>query len=699
MEGLREFFPEERIRDSGADETHRTPPKPREDAPALRPNVPPTVLPLEVAQVRWFFRDPDLSEDWMPFCEHDSEQLELEYRFQTRQPVAVRGNMFDVDISELKMRPACHVDEPLAVLRGSWFHASGSPCEMELAVEIEELHQSLVWYKPSSTPEAGATRQDTPTTARKRTMPLHTQLVREKYNVYWYAEDDVRIRTRTTLMSFSSSEQAVHRGFHKLDESTPGLCRCGFVTHLVFVCHGIGQSMILAPEDHINRATSIMRKRVEEKLSSDKLVNPNLRNGQSLVEFIPLDWRSELPIDTQTILDITPELLEAARGILNATVLDVMYFTSPRYRQTIIDHLTMRITTAYANFLQRHPYFEEQGGLVSMIGHSLGGVLLYEILAHQDVAIPLSDDQDLRDEMEIQILEAQIQCVQQRMARRRNEEPPSPFLVPPSAHNVLFREIPFQVNALFTFGSPIAVFLALKGASSDPTSGVHGEHKLLPMQVRYYNIFHANDPVAYRMEPLVFPREQLQPPMPIKTVVEEEKAPQKTLASRMSEFASMFLSRATPAKAAAEAEDGAAAAAADDASSVASSETIKSPTDADKGRIDFVLDPGPSFEALNFLSSRDSTFQLLRQLYLAHTAHSCYWSNNDVAEFIARRLDAPLPAVDDDMDDVFEDEVAANQARARAARRELWTRHHRRVSQGLRSLLHSLSAPPEDMME
>lgn len=63
-------------------------------------------------------------------------------------------------------------------------------------------------------------------------------------------------------------------------------------------------------------------------------------------------------------------------------------------------------------------------------------------------------------------------------------------------------KIEFKVENIFTFGSPLGVFLALRGIR--PANTGSREH-ILPKEVfkNYFNIFHPSDPIAYRLEPLI----------------------------------------------------------------------------------------------------------------------------------------------------------------------------------------------------
>ncbi len=68
-------------------------------------------------------------------------------------------------------------------------------------------------------------------------------------------------------------------------------------------------------------------------------------------------------------------------------------------------------------------------------------------------------------------------------------------------------ELEFEVRCFFALGSPLGMFLTIKGNSF----GVPGVSK--PNCVSFFNIFHPKDPIAYRLEPLIAKRLAKMPPM------------------------------------------------------------------------------------------------------------------------------------------------------------------------------------------
>ncbi|KAL0182366.1 hypothetical protein M9458_021741, partial [Cirrhinus mrigala] len=56
------------------------------------------------------------------------------------------------------------------------------------------------------------------------------------------------------------------------------------------------------------------------------------------------------------------------RQFSNDTVLDLFFYNSATYCQTIVDTVASEINRLHSLFLQRHPHFT---GHVSLVGHSL----------------------------------------------------------------------------------------------------------------------------------------------------------------------------------------------------------------------------------------------------------------------------------------------------------------------------------------
>lgn len=107
---------------------------------------------------------------------------------------------------------------------------------------------------------------------------------------------------------------------------------------------------------------------------------PDLDAGNQRVEFLPVEWRTSLRLDGDTVDSITPTNMRGLRTLLNSSAMDILYYTSPLYRSEITHGLQSELNRLYSMFCARHPYFEANGGRVSIIAHSLGSVITYDII-------------------------------------------------------------------------------------------------------------------------------------------------------------------------------------------------------------------------------------------------------------------------------------------------------------------------------
>eukprot|EP00913_Durusdinium_trenchii_P010187 g9549.t4 len=144
----------------------------------------------------------------------------------------------------------------------------------------------------------------------------------------------------------------------------------------------------------------------------------------------------------QQLSSITLPSLSAVRDFANLSLVDGLAFMQERSK--VIAATSASIERTVARFKdgwqECHPQFK---GQIFLLGHSLGGVISWDIIKE--------------------------------------------------------KRLSFTPSALFTLGSPLGVFL-------HTASGVQGKPSMDELgKVRFFNIFHPLDPVAYRMEPLLWP--------------------------------------------------------------------------------------------------------------------------------------------------------------------------------------------------
>ncbi|XP_068313537.1 phospholipase SGR2-like isoform X4 [Pyrus communis] len=160
------------------------------------------------------------------------------------------------------------------------------------------------------------------------------------------------------------------------EEERDDYCSQVPVRHLVFMVHGIGQR--LENSNLVDDVASFHR--ITASLAETHLTS-HQRDSQRVL-FIPCQWRKGLKLSGETAVEkCTLDGVKGLRVMLSATVHDVLYYMSPIYCQDIIDAVSNQLNRLYLKFLRRNPGYD---GKVSIFGHSLGSVLSYDILCHQE---------------------------------------------------------------------------------------------------------------------------------------------------------------------------------------------------------------------------------------------------------------------------------------------------------------------------
>ncbi|KAK2538998.1 Ddhd1 [Columba guinea] len=474
------------------------------------------VRELGAEEVRWFYRED--RKTWKPFIGYDSLRIELAYRAlgaggpaepregeaaaAAVEPVCVRSGLYEVDVVNAESYPVYwNETEKIPVMRGQWFiDGTWQPLEEEESNLIEQEH--LKCFKGQQLQESFDVEVSKPVDGKEA---IHS-LKLSRNHVDWHSVDEVYLysdattskiaRTVTQKLGFSkasSSGTRLHRGYVEeatLEDKPPQ------TSHIVFVVHGIGQKM---DQGRIIKNTAMLRdtvRRVEEKYFS---------NLATHVEFLPVEWRSKLTLDGDTVDSITPDKVRSIRDMLNSSAMDIMYYTSPLYRDELVKGLEQELNRLYTLFCSRNPEFEEKGGKVSIVSHSLGCVITYDIMTgwnpfrlyEQSLQKEKEKLEDRWMSYEEQHLLEQLYIAEQRVREieeRLRELTASTVSNPPA--------LKFKVENFFCMGSPLAVFLAMRGVR--PGNSGSQDH-ILPRTIcnRLLNIFHPTDPVAYRLEPLI----------------------------------------------------------------------------------------------------------------------------------------------------------------------------------------------------
>ena len=279
------------------------------------------------------------------------------------------------------------------------------------------------------------------------------------------------------------------------------------VDHLVLIVHGIGEMLrsadlfgIYLPNlSSIIECCGYLRKNHAEV----EKVQSSLASVNGRVEYLPVEWHEAFALQSQrqpmgadenpterssssqtSMNDISLRTIPNMRAFANDTLLDVLYFMSPQHHDLIIDIVTNEMNSVVQQF-RNLTGFE---GNISVIGHSLGSVITWDILDHQ-VAPP-----------EVYSPETYSPPVCSDDFAPVGHVPLSVHTASqsPRSNSSSYPQLSFRAQNVFFLGSPIAVFLMIRNQHKPLNSEFH-----LVGCKNVFNIFHPYDPVAYRIEPLI----------------------------------------------------------------------------------------------------------------------------------------------------------------------------------------------------
>ncbi|XP_054904790.1 phospholipase DDHD2 isoform X3 [Poeciliopsis prolifica] len=554
-------------------------------------SVPP---PYQEVQPHWFFcRQADDSDSWHPFSREDSDKLENAFHTVKEQQkdivVAVEGERYDVYVKK-RMRFAVYWDQtPTEVRRCTWFYKGDKdtrffPYSEDFSSRLEEAYMIAVtldeWKRKLHFPTG-------------ETVILHNPKLIMHYQPIGLQDE----------WGPSPSEQlrpcTVKRGVENISVEIPD-GEPEKVDHLVFMVHGIGPACDL-------RFRSIIQCVNDFRGVSLSLLASHYRRSQQegqvgRVEFLPVNWHSALHGDAtgvdEDIQRITLPSISRLRHFTNDTLLDLFFYNSPTYCQTIVDTVASEINRLHALFKQRHPEFD---GKTSVVGHSLGSLILFDLLTNQrnrsraKDGVPSGEHCALNsDTLEQMLTKLNLQQYLQillaenvdmeslalcqdsdlrnlgiplgprkkilhyirkkrlpedygmapgyqtlgsgppQVTREGNQSSESPdqksllhkrlsttgavdyeyFDVGIGQSNggiakgqvsIDYPQLAFYPETFFAFGSPIGMFLTVRGLKRiDPNYS-------FPTCKSFYNIYHPYDPVAYRIEPMIVSEVDLEP--------------------------------------------------------------------------------------------------------------------------------------------------------------------------------------------
>jgi DDHD domain len=237
-----------------------------------------------------------------------------------------------------------------------------------------------------------------------------------------------------------------------------------------------------------HEAFAILSQRRTASSSSSASINGSRGGGRENIN----DYKK-----TVMLKDISLRTIPNMREFANDTLMDVLYFMSPEHHDIIVDIVTTEMNVVVEKFRQLTGFT----GRISLIGHSLGSIISWDILANQvknnmsdaNTCSALSSFPDIGSLGSIDTLStrsdrsAGIEPAIHDTPTGSGEGPPRP----PQSQQQLssYPQLDFDVDNFFSLGSPVPVFLMIRNQRK-PLS----EDFYLNGCRRVFNIFHPYDP-------------------------------------------------------------------------------------------------------------------------------------------------------------------------------------------------------------
>ncbi|NWY18149.1 DDHD2 Phospholipase, partial [Aphelocoma coerulescens] len=344
--------------------------------PPPAPAEPPEPEPggrYEAVVPHWFYcKVTDTRERWVPFSAQDSERLEEAHgagKDQDDVVVPTSGGRYDVHLRTRQRVAVYWEEEASEVRRCTWFYKGDKdnkfiPYSESFSEELEEAYMIAVtldeWKKKLESPN-------------REVIILHNPKLMVHYHPVASSDDWVSTPTE------QGRPRTVKRGVENIAVEIPSGEPLQ-IDHLVFVVHGIGpacdirfRSIVQCVNDFRNVSLSMLQAHFKKAQEQQQV---------GRVEFLPVNWHSSLH-STGVDVDlerITLPSINRLRHFINDTILDVFFYNSSTYCQTIVDTVASEMNRLHQLFLQRNPQFK---GGVSIAGHSLGSLILFDLLTNQ----------------------------------------------------------------------------------------------------------------------------------------------------------------------------------------------------------------------------------------------------------------------------------------------------------------------------
>ncbi|XP_075063129.1 triacylglycerol hydrolase DDHD2 isoform X2 [Mixophyes fleayi] len=334
-----------------------------------------TTMTYEAVIPHWFYHKiQDDRGSWNPFSREDSDQLEAAF-CSGHNPnsivIPVCGGRYDVYLGSRRMLSVYWDEEDSEVQRCTWFYKGDKdnkyvPYPENFSETLEDAYMQAVtrneWKKRLESPS-------------RDLIILHNPKLMVHYQPTgipdeWGGTPSEQGRPRTVKRGVESISVEILQG------------EPAQIDHLVFMVHGIGPACDLQFRSIVQCVNDFRLVSLNLLHAHYKKANEQVQIGR--VEFLPVNWHNALHADAtgvdNDIQRITLPSISRLRQFTNETLLDLFFYNSPTYGQTIVNTVCGEMNRIYQLFLERNPAFK---GCVSVTGHSLGSLILFDLLTNQ----------------------------------------------------------------------------------------------------------------------------------------------------------------------------------------------------------------------------------------------------------------------------------------------------------------------------
>jgi len=329
-------------------------------------------------------------------------------------------------------------------------------------------------------------------------------------------------------------------GVETADKEDPESELPAHVGCLLFVVHGIGQyhrsergtrhgESVTKFHEDVGRVRDIAVRHLRKRMQEGAAI-------QGRFEFLPLEWFEPIHVDVgigRALENVTLPSVPVLRDFANFAIADMMVYQDDAWRERIHLELRRKMDRLFALFRARTPSYS---GEVAIVGHSLGSVVMFDLLQK---ALPGLGRGLLLDEgvAEAPAAPAPASEAEGEPKQERGAAPAGPAAAGARMAAAPAREIGLAQAAapavggagprppgaaaaqcpvprcFFSVGSPLGMFLSIRLSHQrrSPARYFQGLDVRWPAGMvgrgwRFFNVFHPDDPIAYRVEPLLNPQ-------------------------------------------------------------------------------------------------------------------------------------------------------------------------------------------------